>query len=105
MNVFEITNSNVNNINFAPKNELLEILQNVRTILSTPKFSVPLDRDFGIDISLLDKPIPVAKAKLSSEIILVIKKYEPRVKVTKITFEGDIDGKLKPKVQVMINET
>ena len=53
----------------------------------------------------MDKPIPVAKAKLSSEIILVIKKYEPRVKVTKITFEGDIDGKLKPKVQVMINET
>mgnify|MGYP003373332013 CR=1 FL=1 len=37
MNVFEITNSNVNNINFAPENELLEILQNVRTILSTPK--------------------------------------------------------------------
>lgn len=105
MNVFEITNSNVNNINFAPENELLEILQNVRTILSTPKFSVPLDRDFGIDIGLLDKPIPVAKARLSSEIILVIKKYEPRVKVTKITFEGDIDGKLKPKVQVMINET
>lgn len=95
----------LNNIDFAPENELLEILQNVRTILSTVKFSVPLDRDFGIDASLLDKPILEAKAKISSEIILAIKKYEPRVKVEEITFSGDMDGKLQPKVQVSIIET
>lgn len=95
----------LNNIDFAPENELLEILQNVRTILSTVKFSVPLDRDLGIDASLLDKPILEAKAKISSEIILAIKKYEPRVKVEEITFSGDMDGKLQPKVQVSIIET
>ena len=95
----------LNNIDFAPENEILEILQNVRTILSTVKFSVPLDRDFGIDASLLDKPILEAKAKISSEIILAIKKYEPRVKVEEITFSGDMDGKLQPKVQVSIIET
>lgn len=95
----------LNNIDFAPENELLEVLQNVRTILSTIKFSVPLDRDFGIDASLLDKPILEAKAKISSEIILAIKKYEPRVKVEEITFSGDMDGKLQPKVQVSIIET
>lgn len=94
----------LNNIDFAPENEILEILQNVRTILSTVKFSVPLDRDFGIDASLLDKPILEAKAKISSEIILAIKKYEPRVKVEEITFSGDMDGKLQPKVQVSIIE-
>lgn len=95
----------LNNIDFAPENEILEILQNVRTILSTVKFSVPLDRDFGIDASLLDKSILEAKAKISSEIILAIKKYEPRVKVEEITFSGDMDGKLQPKVQVSIIET
>lgn len=95
----------LNNIDFAPKNEILEILQNVRTILSTVKFSVPLDRDFGIDASLLDKPILEAKAKISSEIILALKKYEPRVKVEEITFSGDMDGKLQPKVQVNLIET
>lgn len=104
MSIFEITPNNTSNINFAPENEAFEILQNVRTILSTPKFSVPLDRDFGINTTLLDKPTPIAKAKLSSEIILAIKKYEPRAKITKITFTGDMDGKLQPKVQVMINE-
>ncbi|WP_304066099.1 GPW/gp25 family protein [Megamonas hypermegale] len=98
-------NKSLNNIDFAPENELLEVLQNVRTILSTVKFSVPLDRDFGIDASLLDKSILEAKAKISSEIILAIKKYEPRVKVEEITFSGDIDGKLQPKVQVSIIET
>lgn len=106
MTTFTIEGSiSLNNIDFAPENEILEILQNVKTILSTVKFSVPLDRDFGIDASLLDKPILEAKAKISSEIIMALKKYEPRVKVEEITFSGDMDGKLQPKVQVSIIET
>ena len=32
-------------VNFAPETEVVEILQNVRTILATRKGSVPLDRD------------------------------------------------------------
>ena len=35
-------------INLAPKTREEEILQNVRFLLSTPKFTVPLDRDFGL---------------------------------------------------------
>ena len=35
-------------VDFAPSDEVREILQNVRTILSTRKGSVPLDRDFGL---------------------------------------------------------
>ena len=32
-------------IDFAPASEYAEILQNVRTILATPVYSVPLDRN------------------------------------------------------------
>lgn len=92
-------------IQFAPANELEEIFQNIRTILSTPKGSVPLDRDFGIDLSYLDSPNPVAEAKLTTEIIAAVKRYEPRVSVTAISFTGDMDGKLKPVVEVRINGT
>lgn len=100
MKLFEIEESTM--ISFSPSSEEEEILQNVRTILATVKGSIPLDRDFGIDASYLDEPIPVAKAKLASEIVTALKKYEPRVKVTSISFTGTEDGILKPKVQVRI---
>ncbi len=47
-------------INLAPKTREEEILQNVRFLLSTPKFTVPLDRDFGLAQRFIDKPLPVA---------------------------------------------
>lgn len=92
-------------IQFSPGNELEEIFQNVRSILSTPKGSVPLDREFGIDLSYLDSPTPVAEAKLTTEIIVAVKRYEPRVSVTAVSFTGDLNGKLKPVVEVRINGT
>lgn len=80
-----------------------EIIQNVRMILSTPQYSVPLDREFGIDGTLIDKPLPIAKAKITAAIITAIQKYEPRVKIEKVIFEGIGDeGILKPKVKVVI---
>lgn len=100
-NVFAI---NIGTVNFAPTSEAEEILQNVRTIISTPKFSVPLDREFGIDCSVLDRPMPVAQAQLASDIITAIREYEPRASVTGITYEATDDGNLRPKVQVTINE-
>lgn len=102
MIAYDILTGQMDSIDFAPENTVSEILQNVRTILATTKFSVPLDRDFGIDGTYLDRPMPVAKAKISNEIITAIKKYEPRVTVTSITFKGDKDGTLKPNVQVRI---
>ena len=68
-------------VDFDPLTEEEEILQNVRTICSTPKNSVPLDREFGIDCDPLDAPTPAAIAKIQREIIHAIKKYEPRAKI------------------------
>lgn len=91
-------------IDFAPSNEIVEIIQNVRTICSTTKFSVPLDRAFGIDARIVDAPTPRAIALLQAEIIRAIRKYEPRCKVVRVTFDGDVDGRLVPNVRVRINE-
>ena len=44
-------------VDFNPASVVAEVLQNVRTILSTRKGSVPLDRDFGISWEYLDRPI------------------------------------------------
>ena len=90
-------------VSFQPVSTIEEILQNVRTILTTPVYSVPLDRTFGLSATMLDAPIPVAQAKLTAEIIAAVHKWEPRVRVTKVTYEGDAaDGVLRPKVRVRI---
>ena len=82
-----------------------EIIQNIRTILATPKYSVPLHREFGIDVTMIDAPMPVAKERFTAEIIGVIQRWEPRAKVIKVTYEGNaMDGILQPKVRVRINE-
>lgn len=91
-------------VSFAPKTIVEEVVQNVRTILSTVVWSVPLDRRFGISASMLDSPLPEAMAALSSEIYTAVKRYEPRCVIKKITFEGDLDGRLVPKVRIEINE-
>ena len=91
-------------IDFAPSTTAEEVVQNIRTILATPKFSVPLDRDFGVDWSILDRPLPLAKAKYTAEIITAIKKYEPRATVSSVSFTATEDGVLLPVVEVTINE-
>ena len=90
--------------NFAPANLIEEVAQNVRTICTTEKYSVPMDRLFGVDTAMLDSPTPKAMAALQAELIQAIRKYEPRCKVRKISFEGDINGKLAVKVRIAVNE-
>ena len=92
-------------VDFAPEG-VMEILQNVRTILATRKGSVPLDRDFGISWNNVDQSLPAAKMLMRSEVIDAIERYEPRAKVTSVDFaedvEGAMDGVLKPIVTVQI---
>ena len=100
----DILTSDFREINFSPDTVIEEVAQNVRTICSTPKYSVPMDRLFGIDGEMLDKPTPKAMAALQAEIIQAIRKYEPRCQVKKVSFEADINGKLAVKVRIKINE-
>ena len=85
-----------------------EILQNVRTIMTTPKGSVPLRRGWFVDYSLLDQPLEVAKARLRAEIYEAVRQYEPRVEVTEIGFADTSDdlmsGRLIPRVKIEIIE-
>ncbi|QEH67256.1 GPW/gp25 family protein [Cellulosilyticum sp. ST5] len=81
-----------------------EILQNISMILRTPKYSVPFDRNFGIDASMVDLPIEVAENLLTVRIIEAIQEYEPRATVQKVSYtKNNSTGTLKPKVQVIIN--
>jgi hypothetical protein len=103
MAVFDVTTS-IDKLHFRPDSIHLEVLQNIKTILTTAKGSVPLDRDFGINTYLIDRPVSVIKPLLVKEIKEAIEKYEPRAKFQNIVWNGEIvEGKLYPVVKVVIN--
>ena len=93
-------------IDFAPASEIAEILQNVRTILTTRRGSVPLERDFGLSWEHIDQPINVARALMKAEIIESVERFEPRAVVEAVTFDEDIeddqDGLTRPRVTISI---
>lgn len=102
MSTVEITP--IESINFAPETEREEIIQNVATILATIRYSVPYDREFGINPDYLDSPNLMIRSKLIADVVAKVKKYEPRAKVISVTFnENAIDGIIKPNVKVDID--
>lgn len=101
---YEINGGETPPINFAPATIAEEVMQNVRMIISTVKYSAPMDREFGIDGAVVDHPINIAKAHLSNEIFRAVRRYEPRAVIESIEFDGDESGRLTPKIKVQINE-
>jgi len=80
------------------------ILQNIRIILSTPKGTVPLYRDFGINMEFLDLPVPAAESYMRTEIRETVELWEPRVRVTGVEFDQEklAEGRLGATVEVEI---
>jgi phage baseplate assembly protein W len=80
------------------------VLQNVQIILVTPKGSVPLYREFGLNMNFIDKPFQIARTLLIAAVTEAIQEFEPRAEIVNITFaENQSDGKLNPIVEVEIN--
>ena len=88
-----------------PATELEEVAQNVRMILTTQKYTVPLDREFGLSTTQIDAPISASQAKLTAEIVAAVKKYEPRARITNVFFDGDFtNGELNIRAQFKLVE-
>lgn len=76
------------------------IRQNIRMILLTLIYSIPLDRGFAHDGRILDSPAPLEAVRRTGRIVKAIEKYEPRVKVHKLEWpDSDLaEGRLMPKI-------
>lgn len=77
-----------------------EIARNVRTILTTPIGTCPLYREFGIDVTTVDKPMDVAINLYSVAVMEAVEKFEPRVRVQDVAFAPGPDGQLQTKVVI-----
>jgi len=84
---------------------LAEILQNVRTILMTPKGSQQMDRSFGMDMSYIDMPMNLVINQLISSAMIALSEYEPRVQLEDIKFDttNAMDGGLIATVKIRVS--
>jgi phage baseplate assembly protein W len=83
---------------------IAEVMQNVRTLLTTRRGTVPLDRNFGISFDFLDSPVNRTRAQAEQELFLQIKKYEPRAVLKQIIWNTNgVTGEIFPSVKVEIN--
>jgi phage baseplate assembly protein W len=89
---------------FSQSDYVKDVLQNVRNIIATPEGSVPNFREFGIDMSFVDKPQYVARALLIATVTEKIQQFEPRAEVRSVTIARDESnpGKIIPAVEVEI---
>lgn len=76
------------------------ITQNIRVIVTTLAYSVPLDRGFSNQGSFIDAPTPHAVASRVAELTEAIEAKEPRVKVERIDYvqraEDAMQGRVYP---------
>lgn len=94
-------------VNFAPATVAEEVGQNIYNLLATEKYTVPLNRNFGLSATFIDQPINLVQAQIRAEILEAIAQYEPRFTVQEINFEKSEykEGKLVPVVRGVINGT
>lgn len=102
---FTVSATDLGRIRWSETDTVNSVLQNIAIILSTPKGSVPLYRDFGLDMTFIDKPIPVAKVLIIAEVTQAIQRWEPRATVKNVYPLEDIShpGTLIPTVEVDIS--
>lgn len=102
---FTVSATDLKNIQWSEKDTVNSVLQNIAVLLSTPKGSVPLYRDFGFDTSILDRPRPVAEVLIVAEVTQAIGRWEPRASVRNVYLRSDPSnpGKVMPIVEVEIN--
>lgn len=69
-------------------------------LYGTTQGTCPMDREFGIDADIVDRPLPVAVNLLSVSIEEQTAKYEPNVEIGDIQTEMSPEGIITAKVVI-----
>lgn len=103
--IYTVVGDVTQEINLAPATVAEEVLQNVAILFATPKYTVPLDRNFGLSQTFIDVEAPrIAQAAIIAELYDAVEEYEPRAKIINIEFTGDaMKGRLVPRAEVEID--
>ena len=102
---YTVSATDLEKLHFNETDTVNSVLQNIAVILTTPLGSVPLYRDFGLDMSFVDKPRPVAEVLMVAPVREAIHRWEPRATILNVFPGSDPSqpGTLIPTVEVEIN--
>jgi len=81
-------------------NALAELDRQLALLLSTREGTMPLDREFGLNMDFVDMPPEAAKSLYTAEVTEKVSKFIPEVRVQEVTWTGGNTGKLFPKVVI-----
>ena len=83
-------------------NVAAEVLRNLQVLYGTVAGEQALDREFGIDGSIIDGPQENAQVLMVAEYVRKTERYEPRAKVARVdwTAGNAPDGNMTPKVVI-----
>lgn len=95
--MIDVSNIVINLDGFA-ENETDDIRRCLMTLYCVRVGEQPLDRNFGIDNTFLDRPLNIAKNLFALEVIKKTKQYEKRVDVDKVEYKFKDDGQLIPVI-------
>lgn len=68
-------------------------------LLSTREGTMPLDREFGLNMDFVDMPPDTAKSLYTAEVTKKVAKFIPEVRVRSVTWTGAA-GELTAKVAI-----
>lgn len=82
------------------------VLQNLAVLFATKKGTVPMYREFGLEMRFVDMPMEAAQTVLLADAIENTKRFEPRAQIVDVKYIADeeIKGTAKPIVEVRIIE-
>ena len=84
-----------------------EVVKRINKLLTTPKGTMPLDREYGVDYSeIIDLPPPIAQNTYVVEAAEAINKYEPGFALESIEFDADESeaGQFRGVVTLTLND-
>lgn len=102
----KVSSTDLGRLRLKETDTVSSVLQNIAVILATRKGSIPFYREFGLDNSFVDKPMPVAKVLMVAPVREAVETWEPRATVLNVDFKEDPSnpGAIIPTVEVEIHE-
>lgn len=79
---------------------IADLDRKLNLLMTTREGTMPLDREFGIDMDCVDRPPEVAKSLYTAEITKKVAKFIPEVRVREVTWSHGEAGHFIPKVVI-----
>lgn len=78
-----------------------DLRKQLALLLATPVGTVVMDREFGLDHSFVDMPLPIAQNMLATELADKVERYIPELRLSEVKLISTAtDGHMNLKVVV-----